>query len=430
MRRVYALSSFALVALLCAPALAGAASRRAPLPTEADVIPIAPGEETILFGDKAIETLLPGDGRVDDREVVSVAVAPDGTPVTVGVRQRLVLHGLGDFRFKVSGPAQDVEALPASEAEPGLRKGAVLWQGFSDGRKVLASEMNMFPEEEAQRLPLKVSAQATVDGAPVDGEATGDYELTVTVSNVSGGPVTTTSALGDPAELAGALDAVADRLRAGERPRPGHGGIPKQLTARGGVRAKAVTIEAPFHVEGTIGFEGGSLGEGRGELAGRALSQVSASAPIPFAGLVGGGRPGELKLTIRGDASALGRPVLNLVARPAPPAESAARPARIRSWRSVVANGGGDPRALWDRLMSVAWQTAKLRIYDTYLGNPDTDGPAATIYRFALAPPAAPPEAGGPGPLPAATTTPLLAVTAVLALLLLAFDGALLWSLM
>ena len=426
-RAAHALGSVALVALVCAPA---DAAKRVDLPTEADVIPVAPLEETILFGDNAIETLLPPKGSVDDHEVVSVAVAPDGTPVTVGVRQHLVVHGLGDFRFKVSGPAQDVEALPASEAEPGLRKGAVLWQGFSDGRKVLASKMNMFPEEEARRLPLRVSAQATVEGSATDGPASGDYALDIAVANLSGGPVSTTSALGDPVELGRALDAVADALEAGKRPRPGTAGIPTALTARGGVRTKVDTIAAPFSVTGTVSFDGGRLDGGSVAVGDGPARAASAVAPIRFSGLVGGGLPTELHVSITGRASELGRPILNLVARPAPPAESAARPAGIESWSGVAASGSRNPRALWDRLMRVEWQAAKLRMYDTYLGNPDSTGPGSTVYKFALAAPAAPPSAGGPAPAPVPATSPLLAVTAVFALLFLAFDGVLLWSLM
>jgi hypothetical protein len=418
-----AIASIGAVLLVGAPV---SAAQRIALPTEADIVAIAPGEETILFGNKGIETLLPGP--VDDTEKVHVGVAPDGTPVTVGVRQRLVVHGLGDFRFKVSGPAQDVEALPSSESEPGLRKGAVLWQGFSAGTKVLASTMNMFPEEEARRLPLRVAAEATIDGVPAPEGGSGKLLMRISVTNVSGGPVTITSAEGDPAELARALDAVAAELAHGRRPVPGANGVPRALTAQRGVRGASVSIGAPFMIRGRVSFPKGTLAGG--EAAGGELTHGPAGPSISFGGLVGGGEPDELSVVVRGDATDLGRPVLDVVARPAPPSVAEARPPGGGTWAAALGNGASvDSRAMWDRLMTLSWEVAKLRQYDTYLGNPDTTGPGASVYRFTLAPPEEPPDEGVSTTLPLETTR-LLAITAVLALLFLAFDGVLLWSLL
>lgn len=402
------------------------AAQKIPLPTEADVIPIAPGEESILFGNKGIETLLPGP--VDDRERVDVGVSPDGAPQTVRVRQRLVVHGLGDFRFKVSGPAQDVVALPSSDAEPGLRKGAALWQGFSDGKKVLSSEMTMFPDEEARRLPLRVSAPAAIDGQPIDAPASGRMSMTVTVADVSAGPVTTTSAIGDPKEIGSALDAVARELAARHRPEPGRAGVPNALVARGGVRTRVDSIGAPFAVRGTVTFETGSLSDVSASGAPDVHVSEGASPAVGFSGLVGGGKPDALQLMIRGDAAELGRPVLHVVARPAPPSASEARPPGGGSWTDRPPPGPDGARAMWDRLMRVSWQVAKLRMYDTYLGNPDPEGPGATVYRFALAPPQEASSAAG-GRVTPEPPSPLLLVSALVALLGLAFDAVLLWSL-
>ena len=416
--------SAAIVAGVASPAGA-APAQRIPLPVEADVIPIAPGEETILYGNKGIESVLPGP--VDDAERVTVAIAPDGTPVGVHVDQRLVVHGLGDFRFKVSGPAQDVVALPESEAEPGLRKGAVLWQGFSAGEKVLASAMNMFPKEEAQRLPLRASAQATVDGADAEEGASGTFEMKIGIANVSAGPVTITSAEGDTAEVARALDAIARRLAARRRPVPGSNGVPADVAALRGVRSSVADIAAPFEVTGKVTFPSG-LDDVTADGA-RVVARGDATT-VRWKGLVGGGEPDEMTVTIRGRASVLEPPVLDVVARPAPPAPSEARPPGGGTWVAAIARGESlDARSMWDRLMTVSWQVAKLRQYDTYLGNPDAGGPGETVYRFELAEEAAPPARGGGGAAPL-ETNPLLATTALLALLFLAFDGVLLWSLL
>lgn len=408
------------------PALPARAATRVKLPTEADVIAFAPGAETILYGPRGIETLLPGP--VDDDEVVRVAFAPDGTPVEVAVRQRLVVHGLGDFRFKVAGPAQTVEALPDSEAEPGLRKGSVLWQGFSSGTKVLASEMLLFPDQESARLPLRVSLEHTVDGAVPEEPGNGRLSVRVVISNESADPVTLTSAMGEPAELASALDAIAGQLGQGNRPRPGSGGVPAELTVLAGERTVTRPVAASFHVNGRLTFESGTL-EGA-EVAGGKLVDVAGPPLVFFDGFVGAGESRTFEVSLSGTARSLGRPIVDLVARPAPPPASSARPPGGGSWSELVASGEvTDTRPLWNRIMNIAWNVAKLRQFDSYVGNPDPTGAAATVFQYRLAAPEAaiPPPADLPSPRRA---TPMLQASALLALLLLAFDGVLLWSLL
>jgi hypothetical protein len=420
----------ALILLACAGALVfpgpARAAQSVPLPTEADLVSFAPGAETILYGRKGIETLLPGP--VDDDEVVTVAFTPDGTPVEVGVRQRLVVHGLGDFRFKVAGPAQTVEPLPDSESEPGLRKGAVLWQGFSSGEKVLSSEVVLFADQEAVRLPLRASIEHTIGGEVPEGPASGPLSVRISIANQTANPVTITSATGDPDELARALDAMARRLEAGERPRPGSDGVPAALTSRAGERAITRDVPASFRVSGRLSFETGDL-DGASARNGR-VDEGSGSPVVHFAGYVGSGAASTFDVSVRGMARDLGRPVLAITARPAPPPADVARPPGGGTWTERAAAGELDAtRPLWNRIMSLAWQFARIRQFDTYLGNPDPTGPASTVYRLRLAQPAPPP---GPAviPPPAPTAPPLLSITATLALLLLLFDGLLLWSIL
>jgi hypothetical protein len=401
-------------------------AERIALPTEEDIFGLTVGAETILYGPKGIETLLPGP--VEDEEVVSVAVGPDGLPAEVGVRQRLVVHGLGDFRFKVSGPAQTVQALPDSEAEPGLRKGAVLWQGFSAEQKVLSSEMELFPDQEAIRLPLRVTYEHEVAGADGTGPASGELSARITIANRSASPVTVTSARGDPVELARALDAIVARLASGDRPRPGTGEVPKALTALGGERALTRSIAATFRISGVLTFDGGDV---RGaEVEGGRLRPGGDAPELRFHGYVGAGDTARLEVSLSGVARELGRPELRISARPAPPPAEEARPPGGGTWSDLVAAGEIDgTRPLWNRVMEIAWRVAKLRQYDAYLGNPDPTGTSSTLYRFRLAAPA-PPAGPVTDTTPEPGTTPFLAVTAIVAALLLALDGVLLWSLM
>src|SRR6266496_6216393 len=136
-RRLLGAISLCVAGAMVGVGLLGEVAHGAPgsvrLPTEADALAYAPNSETILFGALGVETRLPGP--VDDREQVSVGLALDGSITKVRVAQRLTITGVGDFSFKVPGPARDVRSLPESASTPGLRKGALLWQGFAAGRK-------------------------------------------------------------------------------------------------------------------------------------------------------------------------------------------------------------------------------------------------------------------------------------------------------
>jgi hypothetical protein len=74
------------------------------------------------------------------------------------------------------------------------------------------------------------------------------------------------------------------------------------------------------------------------------------------------------------------------------------------------------------------WQTARLRQYDGYLGNPDATGSSATAYTFHLI--REPPPAAGPvrseSLAPAST---LFLLTCALALFALLAVGTTAWSL-
>jgi hypothetical protein len=407
------------------PWAASGATDRVHLPTVADALPFAPGTELILNGAQGVETQLPG--RVADEEHVRVDLQADGSVAAVEVTQRLTLSGLGDFSFKVAGPASDVQALPESANQPGLRRGAVLWQGFSPGEKVLAARMTLFPDQEAKRLPLRFDLAMAVGGAPLAPGArrTGPLELTLRVTNVSAVPIAMVDVPTDPAELAPVLDAIHASLARGERPAPGEGGIPGDVAATGTRDSRSEDVEAPFKVAGEIVFPAGSL------IAPSVSGGRSSSEPdglhVRFERLLGGGSPLVLSIRIHGRARGLGLPVFTATASPAPPRAAVVKPPTPAGWTAAVATDPGsfEGSTMLAEAMSALWRVARLGQFDAYLGNPDPFGTSTTTYAFRLAPRAAPPPevAAFGGPI-----RPMGLITLALFLLLMLFGGALVWA--
>ena len=83
-----------------------------------------------------------------------------------------MLHKLGDYSFAVSGPIADVEAVPGSDSEPGLRRDAILWSGFSSGKRTLAARARLRVAPASALLPLRVSIERDGDALVVRGENT------------------------------------------------------------------------------------------------------------------------------------------------------------------------------------------------------------------------------------------------------------------
>jgi hypothetical protein len=114
------------------------------------------------------EVLYP-PGMTSDQKVL-VGMDAAGKPVSLHVVQRLELPKLGDYSFTVPGPISDVEAAPGSDSQPGLRRDAILWSGFSAGKKTLAARATLRPGAAASRLPLRVSIARDGDTLVVRGE--------------------------------------------------------------------------------------------------------------------------------------------------------------------------------------------------------------------------------------------------------------------
>lgn len=158
--------------LLCACA---AACWVAPAATAAGTPILLPSVRTTLTPGPPLtaanvsgEVLYP-PGMSSDQKVL-VGVDGNGNPVSLHVVQRLELPKLGDYSFTVPGPISDVEVAPGSDSQPGLRKDAILWSGFSAGKKTLAARATLRPGEAASRLPLRVSVEREADTLIVRGE--------------------------------------------------------------------------------------------------------------------------------------------------------------------------------------------------------------------------------------------------------------------
>ncbi|HVD25926.1 MAG TPA: hypothetical protein VNB86_08020 [Gaiellaceae bacterium] len=211
------------VALIALALPATAAARTALLPS-----PTTPLDTKLPLGASAagVPPLLPANARVSSRQIVSVDVLADGTVVAVRVRHVLTLLGTGDFFFQVPAPARDARAAPGSQGEPGLRQGAVLWQGFANRRRVLAADMELDPAAAAPALPLRLELRDRV----------------LVLRNATAVRARGFSAAARPAQIRRVLAGIARRPT--EQPSV-------QLT--GPVRGRSVVVDAPLRVVGSVG---------------------------------------------------------------------------------------------------------------------------------------------------------------------------------
>lgn len=395
-----------------------------PLPTQQQGQAQVPNLESLLNPHHAIETRLPGP--VSDREHVSAGLASDGKLASITAVQRLVVHGLGDFSFKVPGPAQDVFQLPSSENPPGLRKGSVIWEGFSDGTKHLGARMPLFPDKEAARLPVNFQITATIDGRPLSAThaQSGPLDLSITITNQSVQPVTIERASAKPEVVAGILDRVRADLERRSVPRPGAGGIPKAVPVTAAGPSSQEQIEAPFQIRGKLLFQSGEATISH--VRGGDVTAATGGPVVDFEALLGGGSPLSTTVHVTGTAHDMTRPTLSIAGRPAvPDADSIAPPSKA-TWRAAARAGDASGRAMVVKLFETMWRVARLRQYDAYVGNPDPSGPARTSYSFAFAAPRQEVSSSGPALKRGSLT---LTITGLLALALLLFDAAYLWAL-
>ena len=283
-------------------------------------------------------------GTVESRERVSAGIDGDGMPTTVTVVQRLSVRALGDYAFFIPAPAVSVVAAEGSESQPGLRPNQIVWQGFSPRRKLLAARADLRPADSVDALPIRIR----VSGMPV---RPGRFELVISIENATRAVVPTFTGDAVETDVAAALRALRAAVRI-ERAVEG-----RTVRIRGRSVSTRIEVSAPFALRGTIRFPPGSVRE---------------VTPTRFSGVVGGGKPSTLRVTVRGVAL---RPLPPMIRVLAEPLAAAAIPASASGLRAAI----------------LAYlRYARVRQYLTFLANPDPAGPSRATYVFATAAPERP----------------------------------------
>ena len=246
----------------------------------------------------------------------------------------MTVTGVGDFSFKEPGPAVDVAAPPGAGSRPGLRRGSVIWEGFSPGRKTLVARVTLDPATERPKLPVVVEVQRSGD--------TTDVRLV----NQTGLPVDVAD--GEPD--AAALDAAASRaigvLTAGRAPLGGVDGIPAELPSALPVTRVSRTEPAPVRLHGTA-----AIGSGVPVAVDAVLPSATAADGVLRVHLTGAG---DLHLDL-------------MVTVVLPDA-------------SRLADATAAPRARLAALEDVIWQGLRSDAVAAYLGNPRPGVSTSTFH--------------------------------------------------
>jgi hypothetical protein len=278
---------------------------------------------------------------------VLVGVDTTGKPVSVAVVQRLELSNIGDYSFTVSGPIADVEAAPGSDSEPGLRRDAILWAGFSPGKKTLAARATLRPAPASAVLPLRLTIQREGDALIVRGE-----NVTAAPGPVLLGDVRTQ-------EAARALDQTRRRLPLGRAAPDLYANVPRTPLSQ------SEQISAPLDV--------------RGEVGGKTFSYT-----------LGDGEPLRFELRV---PNATANAKLRLVVTPVPPRRLLTPPG-AKTWVEAVRRGRVSAARLLERVSRVRLIEARELQYRTFLVNPNAVGRSSAEYVYETAKKtAAPPTA-------------------------------------
>jgi hypothetical protein len=248
------------------------------------------------------------------------------------VTQRLLISRPGDFSFTVPGPVTTVVAAPGSQAQPGLRDLGIVWQGFSSGRRVLASTAGLRPEAAARALPLRVTVER-------DGDRT-----RVRLTNVATRKILLATGSASPA----AVRDFVGRFRAAQR-RAGDTIAASGLFAVSGRPAGQIPsrVVAPLRVRGTI--------------------TVPGRPPVEVSEVLGNGRPLTRVISVPGGS----RPAIALRVDLLDPLELMPTPEQAAAARDPLSS-------LQHALGSIAlsWQ------YRHFLAAPDQQGPSTATYVY------------------------------------------------
>jgi hypothetical protein len=289
------------------------------------------------------ESRLPFSG-MPSAERVLVGIDATGTPVSVDVLQRLTLIGLGDYTFAVPGPVTDVRSAPGSASEPGLRQGAILWSGFSPGRKTLAARAALRLTAAAPALPFRVTI------------ARAGNVLTLRGENVSQLPSTLLVGPSSPAEIAAALDETRRASRLGPALEELYVAVPRAP------HAKEEQIFAPLRITGELRFAGGRR--------------------IQLDYLLGDGGPRTFVLRVPGVTRA---PKVHILVQAVTPAKLLTPPGGSKTWVDAVRRHLVDPAALLELASRARLTLARAIDYQAFLVNPDPRGTSQAAYVYETA---------------------------------------------
>jgi hypothetical protein len=268
-------------------------------------------------------------GRIAARSTVTVVASPNGRVRSIDAVQRLSLNAAGDYVLTIAAPATAVSRAAGSDADPGRRRNAIVWQGFSPGRRVLAARAALEVRAAAPSLPLRVGLRG------------GEGRWAVDIQNLTQVTVASFTARAAGPVVAGYVRQLAAfDLETGASEPPF-----VDVTGLAPIERK---VSAAFSIRGTARFPGGRT--------------------IRLAGSVGGGRPVRLRLPLSGS----GRPRVRLVAVPTRPEALLEPPARTL-----------------DAAIGAALALGLARQYHSFLGSPDPAGSSRTTYVYRLEVPVA-----------------------------------------
>jgi hypothetical protein len=327
----------AVAGVLLAAVLSPGAAGAAPILLPSVRTTLTPGPPLVGTTSPPAETRVPSGTTSVQR--VLVGVDGTGKPVSVAVVQRLRLTRLGDYSFVVPGPIEAVEGAAGSDSEPGLRRDAVIWAGFSPGKKTLGARITLRPAPAARLLPLRLTLTRSGDALLVRGE------------NVTGAPGPVLVGQTDPAAAAAALDATRRDLPLGSAAPDLFIEVPRTPSLR------TQRIYAPLEV--------------RGEVAGRRfVRRLGDGAPLSF----------ELRVP-----NAPRNARLRLVVTPSDPERTLTPPGGAPTWVEALRRGRVRAARLLARLSRARLTVARSVQYRTYLSNPDPRGRGTATYLYATA---------------------------------------------
>ena len=345
------------MALLAAGGTEAATTEPAQLPSPS--LPLTP-QPPLTSDAVLLEQRIPG--RLRSRERVSVDAAPDGAVRAVTVRQLLTVDGAGDYSFAVAAPVLAVERSPESQSDPGQREGAILWQGFSAGRRVLGADARLDPTAAAPVLPLRVRVTRV-----------GARTVRISIANRTETRVDSYAARAVPATVANALDSIRRDLRAGRVSGS------RSIELLPPIRRKRRPASAPLAVRAAL-----TLPDGAALETAKGLTASTAGRRVLARGTLAGGAEAVLTLRVPRQPGRL--PRVDVSAAPVPPVALLEPPSGVASWRAAVTAGAQGTRgeAFVDRALAAVLSLARVHQYDQFVVNPDPQGTSTTTYRYRI----------------------------------------------